>query len=217
MSALSGAVASAWREMMEHDARHLAVVPTAPVLKSGTGIFVAVAGPSGAGKDSLIAGARAAFANDERVVFARRVITRPADASEPYESATPLAFRLRAESGGFALWWSANGLDYGLPASLLDDFERGHVIVANVSRDMTSVIRGRFPRTLVVHVTASAQTLAARLEQRGREPADQREGRLARALLKDQAVEADIRIENDGALENSIVTFVSVLKSVLPA
>ncbi len=188
----------------------------APAQAGGHGIFVALAGPSGAGKDSLIAGAKAAFAHDGRVVFAQRVITRPVDASEPYESVTPLAFRLRAESGGFALWWSANGLSYGLPSSLLDDFARGHVIVANVSRDMTMVIRSRFPRALVVHVTASAETLAQRLEQRGREPADQREGRLARALLKDQALEADIRIENDGALQDGIATFVSVLKSVLP-
>lgn len=187
----------------------------APVAEAGDGVFVAVAGPSGAGKDSLIAGARAAFAGDKRVVFARRVITRPPDESEPYESATPLAFRLRAESGGFALWWSANGLDYGLPASLLVDFSRGRVIVANVSRDMTPVIRNRFGRALIVHVTASSRTLAARLEQRGREPADQREDRLARALLKDQAVEADIRIENDGALHDGVDAFVTALRALL--
>lgn len=187
----------------------------APVAEAGDGVFVAVAGPSGAGKDSLIAGARAAFAGDERVVFARRVITRPPDESEPYESATPLAFRLRAESGGFALWWSANGLDYGLPASLLEDFSRGRVIVANVSRDMTPVIRNRFGRALIVHVTASSRTLAARLEQRGREPADQREDRLARALLKDRAVEADIRIENDGALHDGVDAFVTALRALL--
>lgn len=187
----------------------------APVAEAGDGVFVAVAGPSGAGKDSLIAGARTAFAGDERVVFARRVITRPPDESEPSESATPLAFRLRAESGGFALWWSANGLDYGLPASLLEDFSRGRVIVANVSRDMTPVIRNRFGRALIVHVTASSRTLAARLEQRGREPADQREDRLARALLKDRAVEADIRIENDGALHDGVDAFVTALRALL--
>ncbi len=182
----------------------------------GHGIFVAVAGPSGAGKDSLIAGAKAAFAGDRRVVFARRVITRPVDDSEPYESITPLAFRLRAQNGEFSLWWSANGLSYGLPASLDDGLQSGQVIVANVSRDMVPVIRSRFARSLIVHVTASAQTLAHRLEQRGREPADERAGRLARAILKDQVVEADIRIENNGALERSIEAFVSALKSVLP-
>ena len=200
---------------MEVDAEGLLVGPAIPVRQPDAGIFVAVAGPSGAGKDSLIAGARAAFTGDDRIVFARRVITRPPDASEPYESATPLAFRLMAEKGGFALWWSANGLEYGLPASLIDDVARGRVIVANVSRDMVQVVRNRFPRALIIHVTASSRTLAARLEQRGREPADQREDRLARAMLKDQAVEADIRIENDGALHDSIEAFVAVLTSLL--
>jgi ribose 1,5-bisphosphokinase len=196
-------------------AREALVGQAAPVAQPGAGIFVAVAGPSGAGKDSLIAGARQAFAGDERIVFARRVITRPVDDSEPYECATPLSFRLMAESGGFALWWSANGLEYGLPASLLDDFARGRVIVANVSRDMTPMVRSRFSRALVVHVTASPAKLAARLERRGREPADQRQDRLARALLKDQAVEADIRIENDGSLHDGIDAFVGLLKSLL--
>ena len=45
------------------------------------GVFVAVVGPSGAGKDTLIAYARAALAGDGTVEFARRVITRPSDAS----------------------------------------------------------------------------------------------------------------------------------------
>lgn len=209
-------MASVWRDLMAITASPGAVSEPIDAGAAGSGIFVAVAGPSGAGKDSLIAGAKAAFAGDDRVVFARRVITRPVDDSEPYESATPLAFRLRAEGGGFALWWAANGLSYGLPASLLDEFESGKVIVANVSRDMTPVIRSRFPRVLIVHVTANAQTLAQRLEQRGREPADQRADRLARALLKDQALEADIRIENNGALTDSIAAFVAVLTSVLP-
>lgn len=201
---------------MQGDATQGAVPASQDVASVGRGVFVAVAGPSGAGKDSLIAGAKAAFAGDARVVFVRRVITRPVDDSEPYESATPLAFRLRQESGGFALWWSANGLSYGLPASILDDLRDGRIVVANVSRDMAPIIRDRFRRVLVVHVTASAQTLAERLERRGREPADQRADRLARALLKDQAIEADIRIENNGALDASVRTFVSALTTLLP-
>lgn len=180
------------------------------------GLFVAVAGPSGAGKDSLIAGARIAFAGDSRVVFARRVITRPVDETEPSESVTPLAFQLLAENGGFALWWSANGLSYGLRASLLDDLGRGHVIIANVSRDMAPMIRSRFARSLIVHVTASTHTLARRLEERGRESADERSSRLVRALQKDEAFKADIRIENNGALHDGIETFVSLLTSMLP-
>ncbi len=43
------------------------------------GAFVAVVGPSGAGKDTLIAHAKAALADEPQVDFVRRVITRLSD------------------------------------------------------------------------------------------------------------------------------------------
>jgi phosphonate metabolism protein PhnN/1,5-bisphosphokinase (PRPP-forming) len=187
-----------------------------PPAKAGPGIFVAVAGPSGAGKDSLIAAARERLAADGRIVFVQRVITRPEDGHEPHAPATPLAFRLRAAEGGFALHWSANGLHYGLPAELLHDIAAGRVVVANVSRDIAPDVRARFARSLIVHVTASPATLAQRLAARGREDAADMAGRLARALLKDQGLEADVRIENDGALADSAERFVHILLALLP-
>ena len=42
-----------------------------------TGRFIAVVGPSGVGKDSVMQGMAA---RDPRIVLARRVITRPSDA-----------------------------------------------------------------------------------------------------------------------------------------
>lgn len=43
------------------------------------GVFVAVVGPSGAGKDTIIDYARNSFAGTEAVEFVRRVITRPCE------------------------------------------------------------------------------------------------------------------------------------------
>lgn len=183
--------------------------------RSQVGVFVAVAGPSGAGKDSLLAGAALAFANDPRVVFARRVITRPADATEPFEALTMAAFQQRVDADGFLLWWEANGHCYGLPMALGLEIDAGRIMIANVSRAVTPDIRARFAHVHVVHVTASSATLEARLLRRGRETPDQCRARLARAIEKDALVKADLRIENDGPLRDSVDLFVAALNSLL--
>ena len=72
----------------------------------GRGTLYLVVGPSGAGKDSLMRGARARLegAGEACFVFARRVVTRPAgDSTEDYEPATGAGFTERADAGGFLL------------------------------------------------------------------------------------------------------------------
>ena len=61
--------------------------------KIGPGRLVLVVGPSGAGKDTLIDLARAACAGDNRIVFARRVVTRESSDAEDNEPVTLDAFR----------------------------------------------------------------------------------------------------------------------------
>ncbi len=80
-------------------------------------MIFAVVGPSGAGKDTLIAGAVAARP-DLRLV--RRVITRPTEAGgEPFDGVTEAEFLSRLDAGAFALHWQAHGLHYGIPADQL--------------------------------------------------------------------------------------------------
>jgi ribose 1,5-bisphosphokinase len=67
---------------------------------------VLVVGPSGAGKDTVLAYARQHLAGYEHVVFPRRVITRPPGPGEDYESVTEAEFATRR----FALSWAAHGL-----------------------------------------------------------------------------------------------------------
>ncbi len=185
-------------------------VPATPA----PGIFVAVAGPSGAGKDSLISCARAALSGDRRFVFVRRVVTRSSDTSEDHDSLSEPAFRFRADTGDFALWWEANGLLYGLPATVRDDLSQGRIVVANISRDVIARVRESFPRALIIHITATVDVLSKRLASRGRENEPERSERLSRSLLREQTVEADIRIENNGALAEAGARFIATLTAL---
>src|SRR5262245_1288286 len=105
----------------------------------GPGRLVLVVGPSGGGKDTLIAGARSACANsactdDASVVFPRRVVTRPSSSFEDNATMSEDAFRQAVAEGAFALWWDAHGHAYGIPASIDDDIRAGRTVVCNVSR-----------------------------------------------------------------------------------
>ena len=66
------------------------------------GRLVLIIGPSGSGKDTLMAGAAIALAADPRFRFVRRSVTRPA-AEEDHESLDPPGFLARHAQGDFAL------------------------------------------------------------------------------------------------------------------
>ncbi|RUX06229.1 phosphonate metabolism protein/1,5-bisphosphokinase (PRPP-forming) PhnN, partial [Mesorhizobium sp. M2A.F.Ca.ET.037.01.1.1] len=70
------------------------------------GVFVAVVGPSGAGKDTVIGYAKQRFAGETRLEFVRRVITRPSDtASEDHDTLADAAFAEAEADGAFSLCW----------------------------------------------------------------------------------------------------------------
>lgn len=169
------------------------------------GAFVAVVGPSGAGKDTLIAYARERLSLDARprVNFVRRVITRPADADfEDHDSIPDEAFERALAGGAFALAWSAHGLRYGLPASIDRQIAAGQTVVANLSRAAIADLRLRYRNVEVVLVTASPATLSARLAVRGREGEADVAARLARADTAGIEISGAVtRIVNDGPVE----------------
>ncbi|MEC8204607.1 MAG: phosphonate metabolism protein/1,5-bisphosphokinase (PRPP-forming) PhnN, partial [Pseudomonadota bacterium] len=143
------------------------------------GILFLVVGPSGAGKDTLMDGARARLADDARFVFARRAITRPADAGgEDHEAVDIAEFERRREAGGFLAYWQAHDLSYGLPIALEKQLASGKNVLANVSRAVIPEILARYSSTKVVEITAPPEILAARLGTRGRESEDDIKQRL---------------------------------------
>ena len=101
--------------------------------------FIYVMGPSGAGKDSVLARARALISPDFPVAFAHRYITRPADAGgENHVALSEAEFeRLRA-LGLFVFHWTAHGFRYGIGVEA-DAWRRdGLVTVVSGSRDISA-------------------------------------------------------------------------------
>ncbi|WP_126975973.1 phosphonate metabolism protein/1,5-bisphosphokinase (PRPP-forming) PhnN [Frigidibacter oleivorans] len=175
------------------------------------GRVFAVVGPSGAGKDTVIA-AVAAARPDLHVV--RRVITRPeAAGGEPFEGVTEAEFARRRAAGDFALDWQAHGLSYGIPAGAAAAAAQGGTVIFNGSRAMLAQAAAVFPGLTVLLVTARPVTLAARLAARGRESAEDIARRLDR--LADFSLPEGLptlRIDNDGPLEAAVQAVLAALQ-----
>ncbi|MEP9387011.1 phosphonate metabolism protein/1,5-bisphosphokinase (PRPP-forming) PhnN [Mesorhizobium sp. KR9-304] len=188
----------------------------ASALPIRSGVFIAVVGPSGAGKDTLIAHAKAALADEPQVEFVRRVITRPCDgATEDHDTLTDGEFVEAQTDGAFALAWEAHGLRYGLPASIDGAIENGHVAVANVSRGALPALRQRYANVAVVEVTADPEILAARLAGRGRESRGEILARLARTITCDTTGPNAIALDNSGPKDIAGDRLVAIIRKAV--
>ncbi|NDW04816.1 phosphonate metabolism protein/1,5-bisphosphokinase (PRPP-forming) PhnN [Jiella pacifica] len=180
------------------------------------GAFVAVVGPSGAGKDTLIRLAARHFAGDERFHFARRFVTRKADPdAEDHAELDETEFERRREAEGFALAWRAHGLGYGLDCSLLARIADGQTVIANISRRQIAEAAAVFPRLAVAHVTVPRPLLVERIIRRGRED---RAGAIARVereapLDLPSMVWRVAEIDNSGPVEQGVARFIGFLES----
>lgn len=180
----------------------------------GPGVFVAVVGPSGAGKDTLLTYAREQLAGEARCAFVRRTITRPCDnTSEDHETLHETAFDEAEAAGAFALSWEAHGLKYGLPTSIDATVAAGGVAVANVSRAAIAAIRERYHAVVVVEVGANPDVLAARLARRGRESRAEILARLTRHVPG--AVEGAVALDNSGRPEIAGEQLVMLLREAM--
>jgi ribose 1,5-bisphosphokinase len=180
------------------------------------GMMMIVVGPSGAGKDSLMAIAAGHFAGHEKLHFARRAITRPHDAGgEAHEALSQATFAERQAAGQFAVSWQAHGLSYGIPMEMRDRVVGGQLVIANGSRSALADIQKAFGRLRVVNITARPEVLAARLEARGRESRDDILRRLDRSSL---TVDGDfdvVTIDNSEALDEAGQALIAMLDQAL--
>ena len=174
------------------------------------GTFILVAGPSGAGKDTLIAAARNALGADDRFVFVRRIVTRGPNAFEDHDTMPAEDFAARAAAGAFALHWHAHGLHYGLPGTVSAHLAAGHHVIANVSRAAVPEARRKFSRVAVIYVDADPELRAARIASRGR---DAPQGsRLAAYSFDVTPAECDAVIDNSGAVAEAATSFVAAIR-----
>lgn len=165
--------------------------------------LVYVMGPSGAGKDSVLGWLRQHLPAGLPVHWARRTITRPAQAGgEAHESVDGVQFEALQATGAFALAWRANGLCYGIRHEQLHGLQSGSWVLVNGSRGHFPEALARYPGATGLHITAPADVLERRLLARGRESAAQVQARVARAAAFELPAGV-IELCNDGSLEEA--------------
>lgn len=167
-----------------------------------SGRLVAVVGPSGVGKDTVMA---ALARRRPSIHLVRRVVTRPPqDGGEPFEPVDAETFAAREAGGAFALSWHAHGLSYGVPRVVDHVLDSGQDAFVNLSRGVLDRAARRFPRFAVLSLTAPPEVLSRRLRRRGRETA----GDIARRLDREGAsVPPGVTVHevtNDGPLEETV-------------
>lgn len=169
-------------------------------------VIYLVAGPSGAGKDTLLIGA--AKRRLEGVRFVKRHITRT-HVTELEISVSKGAFDEYERKSRYAFSWEANETRYGILADeLRGAVDRMERIVLNVSRSQIDVVlQSKFGASCdvcVLHINASLETLHKRLLRRGRDSVDAIERRLSRAVKSTPSGPHVIHILNEASIENGI-------------
>lgn len=167
------------------------------------GPVIAVVGPSGVGKDSVMSGLAVANAG---LRIMRRVITRAPEAGgEDYQAVTDSEFDALVRADVFALHWDAHGLRYGIPRDIEKLRDGAAGVLVNLSRGVLLQAQEVFDDFRVISVTASPEALAERLAGRGREPRAEVVRRLARASKPlPEGLRQVYTINNSGALSAAV-------------
>jgi ribose 1,5-bisphosphokinase len=184
----------------------------APADRIGPGHLILVVGPSGAGKDTLLAYVRDATAGDAHVTVARRVVTRAATSAEDHDSLSESEFEQAVAAGAFALWWGAHGNRYGVPIAADDAIRAGHTVLCNVSRTVIAPARERYVHVTAVLVTAPEDVLRQRVAARARSSDGDLKARVSRAPVAESEFKPDLVIMNVGAPEEAAASLLEVAR-----
>jgi ribose 1,5-bisphosphokinase len=176
------------------------------------GLFLAIVGPSGSGKDTIIEALCKQLPNIKRV---KRYITREqqkAGGEDSYNIDFD-TFRKLERDGDFAFSWSAHHLKYGLPITIFDEINAGKSLIANISRSILDQLSDKFEYYEIILITASDKILAERLEKRGRESKAQIEERLARSSFTIPNGISPLILRNETTVEDAVS---KIIASIYP-
>ena len=179
---------------------------------SVTGQWIFICGPSGVGKDSVIAWSIRALAGPSSIVFARRLVTRTAQPGSDDQAVNELDFLSMRQSGGLRWFWQAHGFHYGISRHYAAHVNAGGTVVINGSRNHVDGLPAS-PDVKRVEITASIEKIAARLAQRGRETPEAILQRLTRntELGQPDPSKVDLIIHNDAELAAAGMQLVAYL------
>lgn len=177
-----------------------------------TGRFIAVVGPSGVGKDSVMAEMAKAT---PRIHLARRVITRPVEAlGEDFDAASVADFTAMRDARQFALCWPAHGLFYAIPKEVDAVLAQGKDVLANLSRSVLVQAKHRFSDFSVLALTADRKVLEQRLTARAREDAADIALRLERSTYALPPEITAVELDNSGPLDQTVAQALRLLYPV---
>lgn len=151
-------------------------------------LFV-VAGPSGAGKGTLISELLKQYPQARLSVSATTREPRPGEREGvDYHFLDRKEFERRAQAGDFLEWAEVHGNLYGTPRRAVEEWlKRGHDVILEIDVQGAQQVRERMPEAVTVFVAPpSLEALEERLRRRGTENEEEIRRRLRNAVRENE-------------------------------
>ncbi|MBI2940127.1 MAG: guanylate kinase [Chloroflexi bacterium] len=180
------------------------------------GLLIVLSGPSGVGKDALIAELKR-----ERwpCHFAITTTTRPRRANETdgihYHFVTPERFASMREGGELLEWAVVHGREYGTPVlRVREALAAGRDVLLKIDVQGADQVRRRVPGALLIFLApVSMAELIDRLRRRGTESGAELERRIATACDEMRRLPGYdyIVVNREGGLADAVATFKAIV------
>ncbi len=173
-----------------------------------TGRLIAVVGPSGSGKDTLLKEIKKHLT----AYFPARYITRqPHPNDENYHSVTKQEFKNLIYNDMLAFHWSAHGLRYGIPVDIKVALSTNQIVIFNCSRSHLKPIIKDYTNLEIINIVASKDILRQRLLGRGRETLNEIDKRLLREHVNLPGTPKTV--DNSSTVEDGIRNLLEAINS----